>query len=196
MSYKVIYLTGAPAAGKTTICNQIRERISNVEIFQYGSEMSAYLTSQSKGSTISQKDLRAGTATHVTQLDIDHVNRRMVEFSRRWRTKKHVVIDTHQVTRERYGFRVSAFSNRELRALQLTEIWILYASAASTIARIRQRPEGRPEPNVFEADLHTFLQASLIVSYGVIFGVPIVLFDSEVEHAVLIQEIENRLRIE
>lgn len=191
MSYKVIYLTGAPAAGKTTVCRKLLALRQDINVFEYGKEMSAYLASKRDGIAPSQADLRGGTQRHVSDSDIGHVNRIMLDFVLKWRAKGHVVVDSHHVTKERYGFRVSPFSVMEVNALKVSEVWVLYTSAEKTIARIHENPSGRSEPNIFEADFHTFLQANLAIVYSMISDVSVFLFDSE--HAGLLDALEARI---
>ena len=52
----------------------------------------------------SQATLRAGTNPYVSQQDIEHVDRLCLEFAARWRSSCHVIIDSHHVTKEDFGF--------------------------------------------------------------------------------------------
>ena len=38
MAFKVIYLTGAPAAGKSTVCRKLLSMRKDLRIFEYGKE--------------------------------------------------------------------------------------------------------------------------------------------------------------
>ena len=141
----------------------------------------------------SQATLRAGTNPYVSQQDIEHVDRLSLEFAARWRSSCHVIIDSHHVTKEDFGFRISPFTIAKVQNVQPTEIWILYITAEETIARIAAHPDGRPAPTRFEADFHTFTQASLAAAYGMAGGIPTFLFDSSSQNDQLIETLHRRL---
>jgi hypothetical protein len=109
------------------------------------------------------------------------------------RGRSHVIIDSHHVTREPFGFRVSAFTPEKLTKLNLTEIWALWTSSNETLNRLKARPQGRIVPTAWEADLHTTLQLNLASNYGCIAGVPVLMFDSTGPISTLAQQLYTRL---
>ena len=194
MSFKVIYMTGAPAAGKSTVCRSLLGLRSDVKIFEYGKEMAAYLRSLTgPGGSVSQDTLRGGTSEFVGQDHIENVDHLSFEFAARWRTECHVIIDSHHVTKETFGFRISPFTAEKLERLRPTEIWILYVTSEETRARIAADPQGRPLPTQFEAEFHTFIQTSLAAVYGVVAGVPTLMFDASSENDGLVESLSRRL---
>lgn len=196
MSYKVVYLTGAPAAGKTTACEKLKARKLNVKVFEYGREMVAHLAAHNERVVPSQSALRGGIQTLVSKHDINRVNIQLAAFVKKWGSAHHVIIDTHQVTKETFGFCVSPFSDVEVRTLGLTEVWVLFTSAETTISRIDIEAGGRQRPTPFEADFHTMLQSNLAVVYAATCGVPVFLFNSDTELSRIADELESRLAAE
>ncbi|MHB1210604.1 MAG: hypothetical protein ACYC1I_13015, partial [Acidimicrobiales bacterium] len=77
-----------------------------------------------------------------------------------------------------YGYRVTPFSVTQLNQLAPTMIVVLYASPEETVRRITAAPGGRPAVSVWEADLHTTLQAGIASSYAIQLGVPVYFVES------------------
>lgn len=195
MSYKVIYLTGAPAAGKSTLCRNLRENMNNVLFFEYGEEMSKHLKAK-KSNDITQDILKSGIKGYVTKEDIDHIDNLMIEFADAHRKNFHVIVDSHHITKEKYGFAASVFSAGKLDRLNPTEIWVLYASSVDTRNRIMAKSEGRPLISPFQADMHTYLQANLALQYSFSLGIYTYLFESGQDPNELFTSVSQRLNDE
>jgi adenylate kinase len=102
---KVVYLTGAPAAGKSTLIRTLASTRPDVKVFEYGRMMSEKLgRGKAPGQGISQHTLRGGTSGRVTQRDIDDLDTEMTDWIERYNSQCHLVIDSHQVTIEPFGF--------------------------------------------------------------------------------------------
>ncbi len=67
----------------------------------------------------------------------------------------HVFIDSHPVTKEAFGFRVTPYSLDDFALLSPTQIWVLYADPETTAARIGQEARGRHIVTAAEAAMHT-----------------------------------------
>jgi adenylate kinase len=184
---KVVYLTGAPASGKSTLVHGLMDALPDLKVFEYGRAMSARLKSTDVGlPLVTREGLRDGTDGHVTQTDIDEVDRQMTDWVRELRQHNNLIIDSHHVTIERYGFRIVPFSTAKLEALQIDEFWVLIADGAVSLERIRRDRRGRRIPSPFQADFHTMVQASLASQYAVLAARPLYVFDSATNPADLI----------
>lgn len=194
MKHKVIYMTGAPAAGKTTLSAELMLLIPGLLVFEYGKEMTTHLGKKdSVQKNISQDQLKSGIENFVDQQDIDIVDQSMIDLSNERRATNHVLIDSHHVTKEEYGFRASVFSKDKLIQLAPDEIWILYTDPATTIERIEKKSEGRPMISGFEAEMHTFLQAGLAMNYSAIAGIPAFFFDTGINKEIILKNLCARL---
>jgi len=109
------------------------------------------------------------------------------------RDKQHVVIDSHPVTKESYGFRVTPFTIDDLRKLSPTLIVVLLLSADQTRARITSDAQGRPVPTIFEADFHTHLQATVAFTYAFELGARIYYLDAGKPREQLVQQMRGLL---
>lgn len=175
----VIYLTGAPAAGKSTLVRRLRERDPRIDCFEYGREMAAHLRASGSPIDLTQQTLRSGTSGVVSPNDILMVNRRMMEWVDDNDGERDLIIDSHQVTLEHYGFRIAPFSADDLKRLRLSEIWVLSASPAATIERIAESLHGHRMPTQYQAYTHAFLQASLALTYATRLDIEVHVFDTE-----------------
>ncbi|OBP72347.1 hypothetical protein BAE42_16180 [Mesorhizobium loti] len=189
---KVIYLTGAPAAGKSSTTRLLAEKIPDLLIWEYGARLTEYL--KDRCSTVqSQEDLRSQSAGLVTPQDVAEVDKLLATFVDNHRSTRPIIIDSHPVTKEVYGYRITAFSFEQIARLKPDEIWVVFASPEETRKRIANDPGGRPMISDEEARMHTGLQASVATTYGIITGSPVYLFDTGLPRETLIERMLGRL---
>jgi adenylate kinase len=177
MDYKVIYLTGPPAVGKTSLVKRLRSASVDLETFVYSELLTQHLGRKERTS-ISQRKLRKNSANIVKPEDIQDVDRFLINEVQRLRSTRHIIIDSHPVTKEDYGFRVTAFSIPQLLALKPTMICMLYAPTEEIISRIAKHSKGRPSVSLYETDLHRDMQTDVAITYGIQLGVPIYFFNA------------------
>jgi len=175
--YKSIYLTGAPATGKSTILKILSEESDKIKIFEYGKEMAKHLSLQNK-SIIEQSSMKGGIESLVAQNDIDAIDKKMKIFIDEHIGNYHTIIDTHQITKEEYGFKLKTFSFEQLKELRIDEIWVLYCDSKTVQKRVRLNSEGRPIIEDYESDFHSYAQSHLAILYSMIKDVPIYFFNS------------------
>jgi len=190
--FKVVYLTGAPASGKSSLGEAVVSACSEVFLFSYSKEL-AQMISKIHGTTYTQENLREQSSHLITPEVIEVVDRHLISFVEGNRSIRHVIIDSHAVTKEHYGFRVTPFSSSLLGQLAPDLLVSLYTKAETTINRISADPKGRPIPTSFEADAHTFFQASVAVSYSIQLGKPLYFLDSDSSLENLVDWFKRRL---
>lgn len=192
MSFKTVYVTGAPAAGKSSTMRLLERRVGGIQIWEYGERLTRYI--QEKGVALTdQTELREKSAQVVGPEDIAALDKQLVTWTRTTRKTAHAVIDSHPVTKEAYGFRVTAFSKEKIAQLQPDEIWLFYASPEVTIDRIRKKADGRPIITIEEARMHTSSQAAVATTYGILCGCPVYMVDTDRDQAELINMLAGRL---
>lgn len=188
---KTIYLTGAPAAGKSTTAHLLRERVPALKVWEYGAELTRHAADRAGVS--GQHDLRRLSGQVITPEDVVSVDRELLKFVQLNRAASPIVVDSHPVTKEEYGFRITAFSHEQIKALDPDEIWVLFTSPTVAVDRINSAPDGRPLVDAEQARFHTTLQASVAASYGIITGKPVYLFDSNIDQHQLVRQLAARL---
>lgn len=192
MGYKVIYVTGAPASGKSSTTARLLALLPEVGVWEYGARLTEFL--KARGAEIAdQRELRSRSAGVAAPSDIDALDALLQAWVEEPRDSQHLLIDSHPVTKENYGFRVTAFSLDRIKLLQPDEIWLFYVTPETTVERIRSDSAGRPEITLEEARMHTLVQASVAVTYGVAAGCPVYMFDTDVDQTELVTRLCGRL---
>lgn len=189
---KVIYLTGAPASGKSSTTRMLAERVAGLQVWEYGARLTEHVRARTDA-VASQDELRARSAGIVTPGDVDEVDDALIAFVGEHRGRSDVLIDSHPVTKEDYGYRITPFSLARFAQLAPDEIWVLYASPEETRRRIAEDAGGRPTVTVEEARTHTALQSSVAATYGMSLGRPVYLFDTAGPREQLVARLAARL---
>lgn len=172
----VIYLTGPPAVGKSTLCERLVERVPDLEVLHYSMLLRDYLAQ--KGSTATEDGIRRASAAIITPQIVSEVDDLLLERVRALRAERPVIIDSHAVTKEQYGYRITPFALEKFRELAPTHVCLLYTDSKTVMNRISENPQGRPEVSSFEADFHLYLQSQVAVIYGMELGLQIYALDN------------------
>ncbi|MEP6020382.1 MAG: AAA family ATPase [Paracoccaceae bacterium] len=194
MTNKTIYMTGAPAAGKSTLATSLVRAFENVEVFEYGSRMSRWLSTKADTENdVKQEELRSGTDHFVTRTDICRINAEMDAWIHERSSYSHLIIDSHQVTIEEFGLIYEPFAKEELSALRIDEIWVIDVDPSIAIDRIARDPKGRTLPNEHTALMHSISQMSVATAYGAMKCVPVVVMDGGQDQDCIVRSACHRL---
>lgn len=189
---KVVYLTGAPASGKSSTTRLLSELVPNLLIWEYGAKLTEHIKRRVEG-VITQNDLRAQSAGVISPGDVEEVDHALIAFVAENRASQNILIDSHPVTKEAYGYRITPFSLERFGQLAPDEIWVLFASPSETQRRIAADNGGRPMVSEEEARTHTALQASVAATYGMSLGRPVYFFDTAGSRDEVVGRLAERL---
>lgn len=185
---KVLYLTGAPATGKSTLCKYLESRVEGLVAYSYSALLRDYIN-RSATEHVDEVEIRERSAGVVTKEAVASVDEWLINEVRDNRDGKHIVIDSHPVTKEQFGFRVTPFSQEQLLSLAPDVLVCLYADPRIVEGRIKHDPAGRPLPSEFDLAMHIKLQASLAAQYSFFLGRPCYLVDTSAD----IEDVASRV---
>lgn len=187
-SFHILYVTGAPASGKSSLCQALAQQVADIEVFSYSDQLRAFVAQDGR-ETLSNNEIRQKSAQVITAKDVQAIDDKLTRVIAEARGRRHVVIDSHAVTKEDYGFRVTAFTRAHLKDISPTLIVVLYLDSEGTRRRIEANSGGRPMPSTFEADFHTHLQATVAFTYAFEVGCPIHYLDATKSAGELVRRI-------
>jgi len=191
----VLYLTGAPATGKSTLSRELAKACPSLKVFAYSEQLREHIKLRNGAQPLDAQEIRAKSSQVVMPDDIAQVDLKLVEFVANNRCANPVLIDSHAVTKESYGFRVTGFAPESLKGINPTAILCMYATGQTLVERIAEKSEGRPAVDVFEAQMHCQLQASLAIQYGFALGRPVYLLDGTLAKEELVEQVLRRARL-
>jgi len=164
---KVIYLTGVPASGKTTLLEHISKSYSaDFECIMYGSLLLDVLKEQN----LSMKNLRELSSQVITQEAVRTADRRLRE--RIDSAHKHIILESHVITSEKYGYRAIPFLPDQLKSFNIAHLITLYASASEIVQRVDRNADGRPRQSRDDIAFMQSLQGSVATQYAFQLGIP------------------------
>ncbi len=171
----IIYLTGMPATGKSSVTSIIAQRSRDIEIVRYSDVLKEYLK-KTDGIDYTIQDLREKSShivfpAHIASLD-DLVVQQIKESA-----ANHVILESHAVTVEKYGYRATPFSEDTLKRLHPDLILVLYDKPVSLQYRILSDAQGRQPQDADAIAYGQSLQASLALQYSVLLGAEICFLD-------------------
>jgi adenylate kinase len=162
---KVVLLTGAPGTGKSTLRDSLEPCIPGLQHFDYGELL--LRRKEQQGVSLSYSELREQSSSVITPADVSNTDEWVVAEIARLRTASDVIIDSHALTREEYGFRAIPYSARQLEAVKFDAVLVLRCDSEVLIGRVAADPGGRRELSVELAREIQTLQESLCLQYAV-----------------------------
>jgi adenylate kinase len=192
---QVIYLTGAPATGKSSLTERVIARDPSIDIFCYSQRLRDHVNARTAGSDLTEESVRRESARAISKNDVDAVDELLVKHVAEFRNQRHIIIDSHPVTKESFGFRITGFSTPGLLELSPDVIVCLYADPDLISRRIENAPAGRPLPSSYEIALHNSLQMGVASQYALSLGKPVYLLDSGIDKDRLTEVFMERCHI-
>lgn len=193
LNYKVIFLTGPPASGKTTLAAELRKHVTPLEVFDFGRLLLE--SKQQDDPSLTYEKLRADSAFLIKPSDVVAADDYLLHTVKRLRTQTNILVDSHAVTREHFGFRITASNQQLLSTIGLDGVIVLRCLPRERIQRISSDPQGRLAISEEEANTHQALQDAVAVAYGVIAPCPVFILDAAGEPVALAMKAASILNL-
>jgi adenylate kinase len=174
---KVVMLTGAAGTGKSTLAAECATHIRPLQKVDFGQLLLE--AKRNQGHTdLTYDQLRALSGTIIAPEDVRAVDSAFIESLPSLRTRTNVLIDSHAVTRESYGYRITHYSLDNLRRISFDAVVITYCHPDTWLERRSRNPQGRPELSPFEVQNHMALQEAVALNYAIACGCPCYVLDT------------------
>jgi adenylate kinase len=173
---RVILLTGSPASGKSSLRKGLLDAFEDVVGVDYGQELLAM--KEEEGLKLTYEALRQHSATVIQRDHVFALDERVIARVQALRQNSTLVLDSHAVTRESYGFRAIPFSATQIQRLAPDDIIVLRCDPEITLARIQADGAGRRPVTIELAREHQTLQEAIALSYAIQAGCPIHIIDT------------------
>lgn len=173
-------LTGAAGTGKSTLVSHLQRIVNPIQSVDYGQLLLERLH-QRTGSEVSYTQLRKSSSDLISHRDVETLDTIFISRLGHLRHRANIIIDSHAVTKERYGYRITPYSLGHLKKLKLDAVVCLHCNPEVLAKRVRANPAGRPSISAEEARHHQFLQESVASVYGIVSGSPVFIIDNTVK---------------
>ena len=164
----IVYLTGIPGVGKTSVTQAIKSIDSRIEIIRYSDVLKSYYKTVYNQEYTTQQ-LREGSSKIISAEDIKCLDNHVVQMIKRSKAE-HIIIESHAVTVEEFGYRATPFSKHILTATNPDSIVVLYADPVLLQQRISMNPQGRREQTINDIVYEQNIQAMLALAYSFFIG--------------------------
>lgn len=191
---KVVMLTGAAGTGKSTLAAECASQIRPLHKIDFGQLLLEAKHNQGY-SDLTYDQLRTLSGRIITPQDVRAADSAFIESLPALRRQTNVLIDSHAVTRESYGYRITHYSIDELRRISFDAIVITYCRPDTWLERRSRNPQGRPELSPFEVQTQMALQEAVGINYAIACGCPCYVLDTtEQLPAVLTDRVREIIR--
>lgn len=181
----VVYLTGVPGSGKTTIARALAAA-SDVEHLSYSEYLADRLAT-------TRENLRDQSGKIVTAEVVAAIDEELCDLIANGESEI-IIIDSHAVTYEPYGLRVIPFKPDVLDRLRLDVVICLTADPEVIVDRVNAAREGRGEAHARSVASAQRLQEAVAVSYALTLGVPLYFIDANSPVGTVVSQVSAILR--
>ena len=170
-------ITGAAGTGKSTLVHALIERARPFKRVDYGQLLLEHKAREA-GVEMSYDELRRDSGAVITPNDVLAVDEWLIAQLPKWRAESNIIIDSHSVTKESFGFRITPYSHDQIRRIGFDAILVLVGEPNALAQRISDNPQGRPRIDAFQAGFQMQLQTAVAAIYAIICGRPCLAIDT------------------
>lgn len=167
--YGSVLITGAPGCGKTTLLSRMSEKYTPLETVDFGKLLLDLKKAQGH-ETLTYEQMRTDSSVIITSDDVQQLDEILIRDMPSMLLKNNVLIDSHAVTSETYGARITSYSADQLQRLGLSAVIMVWCEPRALFDRIQANPDGRAISTLGKVSYIQELQGSLAGTYGVLSG--------------------------
>jgi adenylate kinase len=157
---KTVLITGAAGTGKSTLVRSLISTVRPLTRIDYGRLLLDHKERQT-GRSMTYEDLRRDSAAVITPRDVLAVDEWVIGQVPKWRSETNILIDSHPVTKETFGFRVTPYSASQIAQIAFDVVIVLVCDPSKLVSRIEKDPQGRPTITEFQAGFQVQLQTAI-----------------------------------
>jgi len=170
MTNKLILLTGIPGIGKSTITQYLEKKIKPIVRFSFGDLI--YEVLQQKGVKCNRLQIRKTPDKFVTINIIKYASKILLERAMEARKINNVVIESHAVVRDFYGFWVIP-EITDFKSARLDAIIVIHTSFNTFRKRMNRAIDGRYEISNQTFQKYQSLLDSVAINFSLKAGCPL-----------------------
>ncbi|MGI8426323.1 MAG: ATP-binding protein [Actinomycetota bacterium] len=186
-------MTGVPGVGKTTVCSMLAAQYPGRYCHvSFGKLILEALESGERA--LSYSGLRREVSKFVTPAVIERATRLLEERARSAEPTIWTVVDSHAVSQDWYGYRVTADGPRYFAVIRYKAIVNLFANAGAVLNRTVLDRAGRHALSEKELELHSGLQAAVSICYGSLSECPVFFVDAGGDIKAVVERVDAVLK--
>lgn len=176
---KTFLLTGVPAVGKTTLAKNLKKMITPIDVITFGEVIQE--VKQQRKQSVSYSEIRSNPTREATTYLIEEATKKLVKNVRLLKEKSHVLIDSHAVARDSYGYRATPDNYSFLQSIGYDGIFVLHGDHKEVAARVSEEADGRLTVSTEDVASHQALQDSVAIAYAIVAGCPVYFIETKGE---------------
>ncbi|HZR82560.1 MAG TPA: AAA family ATPase [Candidatus Binatia bacterium] len=168
-----VLLTGVPGVGKSSVARWLEERCDARYRWVPFGELIRQALNELAGSRVEEAQLRREPTSLVTEAVLEHATRQLVAMCASSARRVVVIVDSHAVSQDQFGFRSTPDGPSYFKALRYDAIVQLVLPGQEILDRTPVGTGGRQARSGVDLDFHSSLQLMVSTFYAAMSECPL-----------------------